>query len=300
MGPQIAGGFAAFTVLVLPGLAGFLVWELKENWKLYRATRAKELEPLPFGHHGETMGRFLRPGFHSGTIPKLFTKLRRAAWKHDETGVAAAHDGLHHVEETMRMFADRQLASMLNEVAAFHATDVAATHVAIGSNTIKIEVTCASVAPEPATIRIEMQSGWLVGSIEPGWIVKLDEPQQRIVENALAGFYKRCGIDLVREQLEQALRPMGAPQYDLDVNHLIVWPGRGFETEIIYALRSRKLRHSVRGAPYNGEPVALRPQQLMFSRQPVYWTVWSTTWSHIERGDAPRRVISGSSLIVGN
>ena len=67
------------TVLVLPGLAGFLVWELKENWKLYRASRAKELGPRAIGHHGETVGRLLRPGFHSGTIPKLFTKLRRAA-----------------------------------------------------------------------------------------------------------------------------------------------------------------------------------------------------------------------------
>jgi hypothetical protein len=308
MGPQLGNGFAAFTVLVLPGLAGFLVWELKENWKLYQATRAKELEPLAIGHHGETVGRLLRPGFHSGTIPKLFTKLRRAAWKHDETAIAAAHEGLHHVEEVVATFADRQLASMLNEVAAFRATDVAATHVSIGSNSIKIAIECPSVGVEPVTIRIELQSGWLVASIEHGWIDRLDEPQRRIVETALTGFYKRAGVDIVREQLEDALRPMfspakhaaesaGTPLYDLDGDHLIVWPGRGFESEILYSLRSRRLRQSARGVAYAEQIVTLRPNQVLFNRQPVYWSVWATTWRYIERGDEPLRVISGRPLL---
>ena len=39
------------------------------------------------GHHGETMVQFLRPGFRSGTLPKLYAKLRRAsrkaAWTHN-------------------------------------------------------------------------------------------------------------------------------------------------------------------------------------------------------------------------
>ena len=35
VGPTLAGSFAGFTVFVIPGFAGFLVWELKENWKLY-------------------------------------------------------------------------------------------------------------------------------------------------------------------------------------------------------------------------------------------------------------------------
>jgi hypothetical protein len=87
LGPALAKGLAGFTVLMLPGFAGFLVWELKENWKLYRASRPEALQPLAIGHHGESMIGFLRPGFHSGTIPKLFTKLRRAAWRGDERGV---------------------------------------------------------------------------------------------------------------------------------------------------------------------------------------------------------------------
>ena len=62
----------------MPGIFGFLVWEFRENWRLYAANRPKGLRPVPLGPHGETMPRLLRPGFHSGTLPKRFAKLRRA------------------------------------------------------------------------------------------------------------------------------------------------------------------------------------------------------------------------------
>src|SRR5258705_10864426 len=146
------------------------------------------------------MVRLLRAGFHSGTIPKLFTKLRRAAWSHDKRGVAGAKEGLHHVETAISLFVDRQLASMLDEIEAFRATDVAVTNVELGSNRIEIDVACPSVSPQPTTIRIEHEAGWLLAGIaRPGWIAKLDGDQQRIVEIALAGFYKLAAIDIVRE-----------------------------------------------------------------------------------------------------
>ena len=34
------------------------------------------LGPEPVGSHGETVARLLRPGFHSGTVPKLFARLK--------------------------------------------------------------------------------------------------------------------------------------------------------------------------------------------------------------------------------
>ena len=62
----------------IPGIFGFLVWELKENWKMYAANQSPTLEAEMVGSHGETVLRLLRPGFHSGTLPKLYAKLRRA------------------------------------------------------------------------------------------------------------------------------------------------------------------------------------------------------------------------------
>lgn len=83
----VAYPLVTLTILLLPGLFGFLVWELKENWKLYEANHPHNLhgltddsslvEPAVVGHHGETMRRLLQRGFHSGTLPRGFDRLRR-------------------------------------------------------------------------------------------------------------------------------------------------------------------------------------------------------------------------------
>src|SRR5262249_58981978 len=78
LGQGGAGIFGSAVFLLLPGLGGFLVWELKENWRLYAANRPPTLRPVMVGSHGETLARLLRPGFHSGTLPKLHAKLRKA------------------------------------------------------------------------------------------------------------------------------------------------------------------------------------------------------------------------------
>ncbi len=304
MGSAAAKGFAGFTVLVLPGLAGFLVWELKENWRLYKSTRSRTLQPLIIGSHGETMSRLLRPGFHSGTIPKLFTKLRRAAWRDDERAVARAKEGLHHVEEALVKFVERQLASILATSPAFGATDVAVAHVHIASNRIDIVLACPSIGEAPATMRIELAGRWLVAGIPtPGWIAKVeDDRRRRILETALAGFYKLAAIDVVREQIEHALRPTPdapAPAFDLADEGLVVWPRSGVETEVVYNLLSRRLKRTVRGEPLEGETPALAGKQILFGKQPIYWSVWSTAWKRFERDDVPLVLHTGPSVLPG-
>ena len=49
---------------------------------------------------------------------------------------------------------------MLDAAAAFRITDVAVAHVAIGSNRVHVDLACPSVAPDPARIAFEHQSGW--------------------------------------------------------------------------------------------------------------------------------------------
>ena len=73
--PHSANAIFGAMQLLLPGFFGFLVWELKENWRLYEANRSRTVRPAVVGGHGETVARLLRPGFHSGTIPKLFARL---------------------------------------------------------------------------------------------------------------------------------------------------------------------------------------------------------------------------------
>lgn len=300
MGSGAAKGFAGFTVLVLPGLAGFLVWELKENWRLYKATRPKMLQPIIIGSHGETMSRLLRPGFHSGTIPKLFTKLRRAAWRDDLQAVARAKEGLHHVEEGLVKFVERQLASLLAACPAFGATDIHVRDVHIASNRIDIVLACPSIAKTPATMRIELAGRWLVAGIPVrGWIAEVvDDRRRRILETALAGFYKLAAIDIVREQIEHALSEQKpVPAFDIADEGLIVWPRGGYETEVAYNLMSRRLKRTVRGEPLEGETPALAGKHVLFSKQPIYWSVWATSWNRFERDDVPLLLHTGPSVL---
>jgi hypothetical protein len=99
-------------VFLTPGIFGFLIWEFKENWRLFAANRSKTLDPALIGGHGETMPRLLRPGIHSGTIPKRFAKLRRAerkALRGSDPGAARKHrEALHHVEIDLRRYIERE------------------------------------------------------------------------------------------------------------------------------------------------------------------------------------------------
>jgi hypothetical protein len=299
MGSALGNSFAAFTVFIVPGLAGFLVWEFKENWKLYRATRPKTLRPIQIGHHGETMLGFLKPGFHSGTVPKLFTKLRRAAWKGDERHVAKHKEGLHHVGEAVERFAERELCALLVETAPFRVRDLAVSHVEIKSNRIEIQLRAPALSGDPAVIRFEQQSGWLVASVAtPAWIDRLDDGQREIFEIALAGFYALAGVEIVREQVEHALRGDGdrTPAYDIADEGMLVWPGHGYDTEVVYDLRSGSLSPSVRGEAYDGLP-SLSGRRAIFGREPVHWSTWSSAWQHVARGDAPLPVVVGPSLL---
>ncbi len=127
----IALPFATLTVLLLPGLAGFLVWELKENWKIYDANHsvlppepgrrrgAPPIEPAIIGGHGETMRGFLRRGFHSGTLPKAFERLASVLRQQIRTEIDAperlreARRQLTEVEHAIEVFCDRELAYAL-------------------------------------------------------------------------------------------------------------------------------------------------------------------------------------------
>ena len=298
-GGALAGSFAAFTVFVIPGFAGFLVWELKENWKLYRASRPPALRDVAIGHHGETMGAFMKPGFHSGTIPKLYGKLRRAAWKGDEHAVARHRDGLHHVEEAIWKFADRELVSILSQPAAGFA-DLAVHHVDIGSNRVRIELACDAIAPARATIAFEEQSGWLVaGMPELGWVGQLDAKRRAVFELALGGFYKLAGVEIVRAQLEAVLRDgdARAPAYDISAEGLVVWPGQGYQSEIVYDLTSRSLSPPVRGSEPVGKIPSFAGRHALFGREPISWTAWESAWDRLADGGEPTRIAVGPSLL---
>jgi hypothetical protein len=292
------GGTLAWLVAgSLPGFFGFLVWELKENYKLYQATRAATLQPVPIGHHGETMGGLLRPGLHSGTLPKLWAKLRRAARKGDGS-VEKHREAMREIEEAVERFVDRELCAILAESDLFRGA-VHVSRVALASNRVRVEIRRGAHGEgegggEPCAIAFEEQSGWLVAGVAgAGWAAALDAGERVVVENALAGLYHRAGVDLVREQIEAALPPTA--RYDIADEGLVVWPP-GFATEIVYDLSSQRstIAAKVRGEATAEAAPALDRASLRFREQGLRWTDWVAAWS-----GAPSRVVKGASLLPG-
>jgi hypothetical protein len=276
-----AGTLAATTVTVIPGIFGFLAWELRSNWKLYAANRSKMLRPVPIGSHGETLPRLLRPGFHSGTVPKLFARLRRAQRHIErhrrfraraEASVHKQHESAEHVREEVRHFVQRELVALLNQHPAWGDTPLAAGDVELSVTRLIVELSCPAIDPTPARIRFEERSGWILADIQAdGWTKRLDDEKSEQLSAALLGLYKIAGVDVVRQQIETAFAPPQPVAMELSPDELIVWPNRRFQqTPLIFDLHEKA---PARQPQIGRQPLTLRGLE-------VEWERWVRAWEH--------------------
>src|SRR5262249_31298953 len=133
--PSLAKQFGLSTetmgtiVFGIPGIFGFLVWELRENWKLYRANASDTLRPVIVGSHGEKIRGLLRPGFHSGTVPKTFAKLRRAVRTRRIHRAAKQRHALAHVAEAVHRFVQRDVIAYLDTSRRLHGLAIRIGHI---------------------------------------------------------------------------------------------------------------------------------------------------------------------------
>jgi hypothetical protein len=163
------------TVFLIPGIFGFMAWELKSNWQLYKANRGEHLKPVLVGSHGETFIRLMKPGFHSGTLPKLFLRLRRI----DRRRLPSEHilarskylDQLHHVHVAVEHFVVRELLQLLKEAPDWNIDGISVSRIRLASNNIRIELACPSLSNETLMMVFEEQSGWLIANmLQTGWV----------------------------------------------------------------------------------------------------------------------------------
>jgi hypothetical protein len=316
LGSVIGGAVAGTTAFFLPSIAGFLVWELKENWKLYQGSRPKMLRPTAIGHHGETVSALLVAGFHAGTVPKLFVRWRRAAQREDEAQLAGAapgpvagskevefREGVHEVEEAVSHFVDRELAALLRRASRWTHGPVEVAAVELGTNRIRVRLKCAGLGPSPCEIAFEEQSGLLVASVPvAGFLAKLpaESDGYRLFENALGGLYQLAGVDLVREQVEAVLGEQ--VPYDIADEGLVIWPGEGYRTEVVYPLgepkAGRRLAPVVRGDAPAAAPAVIDEAKLRYRLQPIPWTGWVRAWNAASQEGTPiPRLVLGALLI---
>jgi len=202
LGPWAANFIAGTTVLLLPGVFGFLVWEFKENWRLYEANRDENLKKVIVGHHGESMGRLLRPGFHSGTIPKLFAKLRKSERRRQteaqQKRVARLTERLHHVEAEIERFITRDFLALVKQSHCLESLNLVTGDIRVATNRVGIGLRARGQDQQLALL-FEERSGRLIASVvDPGWIGVITDAQRRALLTAIVGLYKMAGVEHVR------------------------------------------------------------------------------------------------------
>ena len=292
-GAVLANTVAGMTVLLLPGVVGFLVWELRGNWRLYAVNRRRDLRPVIVGSHGETLMRLMKLGIHSGTLPRLFAKLRRAARRADPSrrvrDLMGYYAKLHHVELHVRHFFDREFLGFLAESPAFAGTVFEIGETDVGTNSLRVEIRAPDLGPESLWLAFEEQSGHVIARVwRTGWLRNLNAAQSAMIRGLLVGFYRAGGADLVREQIVACLGPQVRP-YDVTEAGLVLLPRAGRRDSIVFDLEQspRIIPQVPDGSQIDTDAAnaaSVVSESLVFGRTRTRWTDWVAAWSLEESG----------------
>lgn len=202
MVPQISAwtGISPWTVGMfvngVPGIFGFMAWELMANWKLYRANRSQHLEPQTIGHHGETMRGLFRVGFHSGTVPKLFRKLRKyhEAATPEPRFLDREHHALEHYQRAIAEMISREILPLWDENPELRESRIAVASVTLGCQSATIRLSAATGDP-PLQILIAIHDEQIVGSVsEYGWAKSLSTTAMHSLEIGIHGAFAFAAV----------------------------------------------------------------------------------------------------------
>lgn len=189
---------ALLTQFLLPGVFGFIIWELKENWRLYAANRPSTLRPVVIGGHGETMARLLRRGIHSGTVPKLYDRLRAATRYGNASGERVLRKQklqLHHIEESLQQFVDREFLTLLHTSGALGNDELTLGEVRVATNRISIELLEPRHSTPAMSVLFVEREGVLRVRIEAAKSQGSLRERSLALNAALAGLADKAGAD---------------------------------------------------------------------------------------------------------
>ncbi len=210
---------ATVTVLLLPGLFGFLAWELNENWKLYRANHPDRTQPARFGSQGETLYTLLRPGFHAGALPAAFAELRRVIGLENEherpypQHLRQAEARLSEILESLQAFVARELVFALVErgrAAGYEWTEAAVVRLVAATASLDIRVALYPFGRERAEndpITLDLRFDLLVDRLQGGMALggpvdELGSEGKAWLEAEARYFLERAGSRIELERCE--------------------------------------------------------------------------------------------------
>jgi hypothetical protein len=216
--------FVTATVLLLPGFFGFLVWELKENWKLFAANRPQTARPVLIGHHGETLRVMLRRGFHAGTVPKAFDRLRRLLSKARDSGftprvkLRKAEAQLLRTRHEIARLQERELLASLQcahrdgDLGSFARVNCDGQYMATASVEMSLLLPMRRQDGSKderiihLTLYFMVSEGELRGRTKvSGPLAQTKRSERQRIADEIADFFARCDARYHRQQLERVL-----------------------------------------------------------------------------------------------
>jgi hypothetical protein len=215
MGLTYASAVAAVTAVstCIPGVFGFMAWELGENWRLYAANRMRLLGATTVGRHGETIRRLLRRGFHSGTIPKAFARLRRSealpgvavgprrgpSGGGPARGAARARGQLEAAAEDIGRFVEREVPPLLETLPTFRSHGVFVQEVRLATASARVRLGRAGAAP--SSIRFVQDGADTILEVDAdGWLGMASAEERLAIARAILGLAAMSGARTVRTE----------------------------------------------------------------------------------------------------
>ena len=236
------------------------------------------------GSHGESVRNLLRPGFHSGVVPKTFAKLRYAETHGRRARVAKLHHQLEHIEESVNHLALRELAAYLKSSRRWGGLPVHVDRIRLATNRLRIPLSIHHW-DSAVVISIEQRGGYLIGSIEEaGWLDRLSEKQRAAFRDALTALYKLAGVHVLREQASSVLR-IEPSRLDCRPEGLLVLSNGAGEPVSIDCGDEPQL---LAGGPIDGRTLPpIAAADLLLSERSFVWNQWVERWEQDHAGKSP-------------
>ena len=245
-------------LLLLPGVFGFLVWELKENWRLYEANRpgtcgrwrsATTARRWPgCSSRGSTRGRCPRSSPSSGRAERKALRTGRGQQVRKQTGPAPRGRGGGPPLHRPRL----PHAPAPEPVDGRHARWRWARWSRAPSGSWS-SWSGPGRGGAGLWLSFEEHSGWLVAGIDdPGWLAELEPPSRDALASALAGLYKMAGRRPRPRVDRGGARPLTPPRTTSGPRGWSSGPTTPRQAEVLYLLRpepGRARRWSRSAAP---------------------------------------------------
>ena len=283
IGDVLSNLFFGTTIWLTPNLFGFLFWETKENWGLYRANRPQSLRPMAIGTHDETIPQLLKLGFHSGTIPKLFMKLRKAeqdaVTRSDWRKARTLRLDLQTIKERLARFIERDLLNPMQQNNKSFVRPLRVSEISLGINRIEAEITGMDDNGYVSfKISLELIDGMLMGSVSKlGGTLALNEQQNRCLSLGIAGLYKFAGIEISKEQINSNL-PSWVTDWKIYEGNLVLFSEKHSSILVPINNGETQPKLQINRSENSCNLGTLDFERLLFSRQPLTWQDWSDGW----------------------